>query len=116
MRAHDGGVEHLKEMRGGTHRRERVEEGLEDAGLAQPLEALPYAVPMTEALRQRAPANVLDGEEMKRLEKAAVVLGFPSTPGKASPEHRERVRPIVLIHLRRHWLRPLIRSEPMNHV
>jgi hypothetical protein len=82
MRAHDGGVEHLKEMRGGTHRRERVEEGLEDAGLAQPVEALPYAVPMTEALRQRAPANVLDGEEMKRLEEAAVILGLPSARGR----------------------------------
>ena len=33
---------------------------------------------MTEALRQRAPANVLDGEEMKRLEEAAVVLRLPS--------------------------------------
>jgi hypothetical protein len=57
---------------------------------------------MTEALRQRAPANVLDGEEMKRLEKAAIVLGFTATPGQAGLEHRERVRPIVLIHLRRH--------------
>lgn len=66
---------------------------------------------MAEALRQRAPANVLDGEEMKRLEEAAIVLGFPSAPGQAGAEHRKRVRPIVLIHLRRHWLRPLIRSE-----
>jgi hypothetical protein len=57
---------------------------------------------MTEALRQRAPANVLDGEEMKRLEKAAIVLGFTATPGQAGLEHRERARPIVLSHLRRH--------------
>jgi hypothetical protein len=34
---------------------------------------------MTEALRQRAPANVLDGEEMKRLEEAAIVLSLPPT-------------------------------------
>ena len=66
---------------------------------------------MTEALRQSAPANVLDGEEMKRLEEAAVVLGLPSAPGQASAKHPKRVPPIVLIHLCRHWPRPLIRSE-----
>ena len=83
MSAHDGGVEHLNEMRRGAHRRERVEEGLEDASLAQAIEALPHAVPMTEALRQRAPANVLDGEEMKRLEEAAIVLSLPPTARQA---------------------------------
>ena len=102
MSAHDGGVEHLKEMRRGAHGRERVEERLEDASLAQAIEALPHAVPMTEALWQRAPANVLDGEEMKRLEEAAIVLGLPSTPRQAGAEHRKRVPPIVLIHLCRH--------------
>ena len=66
---------------------------------------------MTEALRQRAPANVLDGEEMKRLEEAAVILSLASTPRQTGPKHRKRVRPIVLIHLCRHRLRPLIRSE-----
>ena len=111
MSAYDGRIEHLNEMRRRAHRRERVEEGLEDASLAQAIEALPHAVPMTEALWQRAPANVLDGEEMKRLEEAAVVLGLPSTPRQAGAEHRKRVRPIVLIHLCRHRLRPLIRSE-----
>jgi len=57
---------------------------------------------MTEALRQCAPANVLDGEEMKRLEEAAVVLGLPSTQRQAGAEHRKRVLPIVIIHLCRH--------------
>jgi hypothetical protein len=33
MRAHDGRVEHLKEMRCGAHRGERVEEALEDTAL-----------------------------------------------------------------------------------
>jgi hypothetical protein len=111
MSAHDGGVEHLKDMRRRTHGRERVEEGLEDAGLAQAVEALPYAVPRTEALRQSAPANVLDGEEMKRLEETAVVRGLPSAPRQTGAKHRKRVRPIVLIHLCRHGPRPLIRSE-----
>src|ERR1700733_13620945 len=48
---------------------------------------------------------------MKRLEEAAVVLGFPAATGQTGPEHRKRVRPIVLIHLCRHGPRHLIRSE-----
>ena len=111
MSAHDGRVEHLNEMRRRTHGCERVEERLEDAGLAQAIEAFPHAVPMAEALRQSAPANVLDGEEMKRLKEAAIVLGLPSAPRQAGAEHPKRVRPIVLIHLCRHRPRPLIRSE-----
>src|SRR6185437_7090580 len=98
-------------MRRRTHGCERVEERLEHASLAQAIEALPYAVPMAEAFRQSAPANVLDGEEMQRLEEAAIVLGLPSAPRQAGAKHRKRVRPIVLIHLCRHRLRPLIRSE-----
>ena len=54
MRAHDGRVEHLDEMRRRTHGCQSVEERLEDAGLAQPVEAFPHAVPRTEALRQSA--------------------------------------------------------------
>src|ERR1700674_3776394 len=50
MSAHAGEVEHLKDMRRRTHRCERIEEGLEDAGLAQAIEAFPHAVPRTEAL------------------------------------------------------------------
>ena len=57
MRAHDGGVEHLNGTRRRADRRERVEERLEDASLAQAIEAFPHAVPMTEALRQSAPAE-----------------------------------------------------------
>ena len=98
-------------MSGRTHRGERVEEGFENAGLAQAIEALPHAVPRTEALRQGAPANVLDGEEMERLEEAPVILGLPSPSREAGAKHRKRVRPIVLIHLCRHGPRPLIRSE-----
>src|ERR1700755_178451 len=106
MRAHDGRIEHLNEMRRRTHGGERVEERLEHASLAQAIEALPHAVPLAETLRQRAPANVLDGEEMQRLEKAAIVLGFPPTTRQAGPKHPKRGRPIVLIHLCRHWPRP----------
>ena len=111
MRAHDRRIEHLDEMSGRTHRGKRVEEGFEDASLAQSVEAFPHAVPMAEAFRQSAPANVLDSEEMERLEEAPVILGLPSPSRQASAKHRKRVRPILLIHLCRHAPRPLIRSE-----
>ena len=43
---------------GSYHGCKRAPEGLEDASLAQAIEAFPLAVPMTEALRQSAPATV----------------------------------------------------------
>jgi hypothetical protein len=61
---------------------------------------------MAEAFRQRTPANVLDGEEVQRFEEAAIILSFPPATRQAGAKHRKRVRPIVLIHLRRHWPRP----------
>ena len=111
MRAHDRRVEHLDQVRGRTHRGKRVKEGFEDASLAQSVEAFPHAVPGTKAVRQGAPSNVLEGEEMERLKEAPVVVGLPSTPGKAGAKHRKRVPPILIVHLRRHGPRPLIRSE-----
>ena len=77
MCAHDRRIEHLDEVRGRTHRSERVEEGFENAGLAQSVEAFPHAVPRAEALRQSAPPNVLDGEEMERFKEALVIFGLP---------------------------------------
>src|ERR1700730_2172664 len=97
--------------RGRTHRGKRVEEGFEDASLAQSVEAFPYAVPGTKAFRQGAPSNVLDREEMERLKEAPAITALPSSPGKAGAKHRQRVRPIFLIHLCRHASRPPIRSE-----
>ena len=71
---------------------------------------------MTEALRQSAPANVLDSEEMQCLEEAAIVLGFPAATGQAGPKHRKRVRPIVLIHLCTWTPAPDSVGVLMNHV
>jgi hypothetical protein len=76
MRAHDGRIEHLNEMGGGVHRRERIEEGLEDAGLCSNGRSASLCCPGTETLRQSAPAHILDGEEMKRLEETPVVLSL----------------------------------------
>ena len=111
MGAHDGRVEHLDEMSGVAHRRERVEEGFEHAGLAQPIKALPHAVPQTEPFGQSAPANILDAEEMKRFEEEPIIRCLASTTGKAGAEYRKRVRPILLRHPRRHRPHPPIASE-----
>jgi hypothetical protein len=61
---------------------------------------------MAEPFRQRTPADVLDGEEVQRFEEAAIVLSFPSSPRQAGAKHCKRVRPILFVHPRRHWLRP----------
>ena len=53
----------------------------------------------------------LEALHEKYNDKGFVVLGFPAATGQAGPEHRRRVRPIVLIHLCRHRPRPLIRSQ-----
>jgi hypothetical protein len=102
MRAHDRRVEHLDEMRGRTHRGERVEEGFEDASLAQSVEAFPYAVARTEAFRQGAPPNILDREEVERFEETAIVAGLPPASWKAGAKPCERERPILLAHFCRH--------------
>jgi hypothetical protein len=91
MRAHNGQIEHLNEMGGGAHRRERIEEGLEDAGLCSNGRSASLCCPGTETLRQSAPAHILDGEEMKRLEETPVVLSLPSALRQAGAEHRKRV-------------------------
>jgi hypothetical protein len=57
MRAHDGGVEHLKEMRRGAHGRKRVEECFENAALAQSIEACSC---------ERKPLRFRGGENKKR--------------------------------------------------
>lgn len=45
VRANDGGIEHLDQMRRRTHGSERIKEGLEHAPLAQAVEPFPDAVP-----------------------------------------------------------------------
>ena len=115
MRAHDGGIEHLNEMRGRTHRGGRIEEGLEHTCLAQAVEPFPDAVPLAEPVRQGAPSHVFDGEEMKRFKEPAIILALSSASGKAGPKHRERMRPMssfIRIDMAS-GLRP--NRSPMNH-
>ena len=71
MRANNGGIEHLDQMRCRAHRGERLEEGFEDARLAQSPEAFPNAVPIAELSGKRAPVDVVNGEIMQRFKKLA---------------------------------------------
>jgi len=48
---------------------------------------------------------------MQRFEEAAIVHGLPPASWKAGAKHRKRMRPILIVHLRRHAPRPPIRSE-----
>ena len=48
---------------------------------------------------------------MKCLEEAAIVFAFASATRKAGPKHRERMRPVFLVHPRRHGFRSPTQSE-----
>lgn len=66
---------------------------------------------MAEPFGERAPAHVFDGEEMQRFEKEAIVRALASAARQTGAKHRQRMRPIFIVHLRRHDVRPPIRSE-----
>ena len=66
---------------------------------------------MTEALRQRAPANVLNRKEMERLKEAAIILGLPPRRGRQARNTASvcaQSSSSIFVDMR---LRPLIRSE-----
>ena len=48
---------------------------------------------------------------MKRFEEAAIVLAFASATRKAGPKHRERMRPVFLVHPCRHGFWSPTQSE-----
>ena len=53
---------------------------------------------------------------MKRFEEAAIVVGLASATRNAGPKHRERMRPVFLVHPRRHGFWSPTQSEVlMNH-
>ena len=48
---------------------------------------------------------------MKCLEEAAIVFAFASATRKAGPKHRERMRPVFLVHPCRHGFWSPTQSE-----
>src|SRR3954453_20399157 len=85
MRPHDGGVEHLNQVRGAAGCSEGVEEGLENARLAQAPEALPDGIPVPECLGQRPPWDVMDREVGNGLEEETVVAALVARAASAPP-------------------------------
>jgi hypothetical protein len=80
MRPHDGGVEHLNQVRGAAGCSEGVEDGFEHARLAQAPEALPDGIPVSECLGQSAPGDVVDREVVQRFEEDPVVPALRAPP------------------------------------
>src|SRR3954466_10701594 len=102
MRPHDGGVEHLNQVRGAAGCSERIEKGLEHARLAEAPEALPHRIPVSECLGQSASGDVVDGEVVQRLEEETVVAPLGAPPRAAGAEQLQHRRPILLCHPRQH--------------
>jgi hypothetical protein len=73
MGAHDRRIDHLDEVSGAAHSRQKGEHRLENAPLAQPPKPLPDAVPIAKLRRQRSPGDVVNREKMQRLQKLAIV-------------------------------------------
>ena len=71
--------------------------------------------PLTDLISTSAPAarasRTFSTVKKCSASRKGIVLSFPPTTRQAGAKHRKRVRPIVLVHLCRHRLRPLIRSE-----
>jgi hypothetical protein len=115
MRAHDRRVEHLDEMRGRTHRGERVE-----ASVSKKASKTPALLNRSKRFHtllhgpkrsgKGAPPNILDREEVERFEETAIVAGLPPASWKAGAKHCARVRPILLAHFCKQAPRPPIRS------
>src|SRR5690606_22593967 len=79
-----------------------IEEGLEHACLAQPVEALPHAVPLAEPLRQRPPGDVVAGKVVQCFEKKPIVATLVAAPRQGSSKHLQCHRPIRFRHHRGH--------------
>src|SRR3954470_15015014 len=102
MRPDHSRVEHLDQVGRGTQLRQRLEEGLNGAALAQSPEPLPDRVPVPKLGWQRPPGHVLQREIVQRFEKLAVVTSF-GTPSRANrPKNVQSDRPILFRHPRQH--------------
>src|SRR5678815_2652542 len=114
MGAHDGGIEHLHQMRRLAHGRKRIEEGLEGSGLAQSPEPFPHTVPVAEPAWKRAPRDVVDRKILQRFEKLAVVPALVAAPRARRPEYLQHDRPLGFRHGREHG-RSSSNRPPMSH-
>ena len=110
--AHYRAIELLHQVCGWTVLGQHLEESLEHAGVAQPPEPLPHAVPLAEPLRQRTPRDVVSREIMERLKKEPVVASLVASPGPRRPKRFQRNAPVRLAHPGQHGRPP--NRPPMN--
>ena len=60
----------------------------------QTMKAPPYRIPVSEPLGQRPPSNVVNGKEVQRLKKQAIILRLRTPPRQAKPENLQRNLPV----------------------
>jgi hypothetical protein len=106
MRPHDGGVEHLNQVRGAAGCSKRVEEGLKHAGSAEAPEALPDGIPVPELGRERPPVDVVQREVVERFEEPTVVPAFVASARAHGPKHLNHHLPVLVRHPRQHGRPP----------
>lgn len=70
-----------------------LEENLKNTRLAQSGKALPDTVPMSIALRQTAPGDIVDGEIVQGLQKQPVISTLVAPPWKRDAENLKCVPP-----------------------
>src|SRR3954454_3836644 len=78
----------------------------EHASLAEPPEALPDGIPVSECLGQSAPGDMVDTEVVQRFEEPAVVPALVAPPGAHRPEHLNHSLPVRVRHPRQHGRPP----------
>src|SRR3954452_2124029 len=74
--------------------------------LAEPPEALPDGIPVSECLGQSAPGDIVDTEVVQRFEEPAVVPALVAPPGAHRPEHLNHSLPVRVRHPRQHGRPP----------
>ena len=112
MRAHHGAIEHLNQIGRRAQAGKVLEENLKNTRLAQSGKALPDTVPMSIALRQTAPCDIVDGEMVQGLQKQSVISTLVAPPRKRDAENLKCDRPVRFCHLRQHRRSPL---KPATH-
>ena len=102
MGAHDRRIDHLDEVSGAAHSRQKGEHRLENAPPAQPPKPLPDAVPIAKLRRQRSPGDVVNREKMQRLQKLAIVPPFVAAARARRLKRFDHNLPIGIAHLCQH--------------
>src|SRR3954464_2171121 len=78
----------------------------EHARLAEPPEALPDGIPVSECLGQSAPGDIVDTEVVQRFEEPAVVPALAAAARAHRPEHLNHSVPVRVRHPRQHGRPP----------